>query len=545
MRSVWGVRRKAHLHLRNEHVGSHAAEICVEAAGSGKLSRWSALDADSTKPIPNNIVMPPKAAKQGKGKAAAPSKAAAATKKPSKAVVEQPEEIVASGSEYDSDASDDSDIPEGQDVSEKGLARLMKALGDDGLDEADMAALAAMKGGEGIEDSDEDDEGDDDDEDDDDEDDNDEDDEDDEDIDDSEAEDDEESEEEPAAELDATPKDTLAASLARSGLVPTAEEEEDEDEDEEDEGEDEEEGDESALAVDSLTDEAFAALPDAVRSNRFHREKINNRAALEAVRESIALEPSGSGTKKSERMDWIEHMSLTWDKSVSAELEEQGATAEDDLKRELVFYRQALSAAVIGRGKVLQAGIPFSRPSDFFAEMVKSDTHMERVRQRLLDEKAGIEASEEAKRQRELKKFGKKVQVEKGLQRQKEKKEMEDKIKGLKRKRGGGVDANADNGDDDFDVRLENALGDGAQGSKQRSAPRKAGKGPDGKAKMPRTARDDKYGFGGKKRFSKSNTKDSTEGGFGKFQAPGKKKGGAGGKGGKGKRPGKSKRAGH
>jgi len=65
--------------------------------------------------------------------------------------------------------------------------------------------------------------------------------------------------------------------------------------------------------------------------------------------------------------------------------------------------------------------------------MVKTDEHMERVRQRLLDERAGIKASEEAKRQRELKKFGKKVQVEKGLERQREKKRMEESVKGLKR----------------------------------------------------------------------------------------------------------------
>jgi len=58
---------------------------------------------------------------------------------------------------------------------------------------------------------------------------------------------------------------------------------------------------------------------------------------------------------------------------------------------------------------------------------------MERVRQRLLDESAGIKASEEAKRQRELKKFGKKVQVEKTLERQKSKKDLQERVKGLKR----------------------------------------------------------------------------------------------------------------
>jgi rRNA-processing protein EBP2 len=58
---------------------------------------------------------------------------------------------------------------------------------------------------------------------------------------------------------------------------------------------------------------------------------------------------------------------------------------------------------------------------------------MERIRQRLVDETAGIKRSEEKKRDREGKKFGKKVQVEKLKEREKNKKEMDERIKGLKR----------------------------------------------------------------------------------------------------------------
>ena len=58
---------------------------------------------------------------------------------------------------------------------------------------------------------------------------------------------------------------------------------------------------------------------------------------------------------------------------------------------------------------------------------------MERIRQRLVDETAGIKRGEEKKREREGKKFGKKVQVEKLKEREKNKKEMDERIKGLKR----------------------------------------------------------------------------------------------------------------
>jgi rRNA-processing protein EBP2 len=65
--------------------------------------------------------------------------------------------------------------------------------------------------------------------------------------------------------------------------------------------------------------------------------------------------------------------------------------------------------------------------------MVKSDSHMERIRQRLLDEKAGIARSEQKRREREGKKFGKQVQLEKQREREKGKKDMEERLKGLKR----------------------------------------------------------------------------------------------------------------
>lgn len=65
--------------------------------------------------------------------------------------------------------------------------------------------------------------------------------------------------------------------------------------------------------------------------------------------------------------------------------------------------------------------------------MVKSDAHMERIRQRLLDEGATIKRSEEKRREREGKKYGKQVQMEKLKEREKSKKDMEDRLKGLKR----------------------------------------------------------------------------------------------------------------
>lgn len=58
---------------------------------------------------------------------------------------------------------------------------------------------------------------------------------------------------------------------------------------------------------------------------------------------------------------------------------------------------------------------------------------MERIRQRLLDESATIKKSEDKRKEREGKKFGKQVQVEKLKERERSKKDMDERLKGLKR----------------------------------------------------------------------------------------------------------------
>lgn len=94
------------------------------------------------------------------------------------------------------------------------------------------------------------------------------------------------------------------------------------------------------------------------------------------------------------------------------------------------------------------------------------------------------------------------------------------------------------NKDDDFDVAVEDAISD--RPSKRNKLSQGAANNKN--ARMPRHARDKKYGFGGTGRRSKQNTKESTDS-FGPGAGRGKKgKGGAGGKGGKKQRPGKSRR---
>jgi len=96
-------------------------------------------------------------------------------------------------------------------------------------------------------------------------------------------------------------------------------------------------------------------------------------------------------------------------------------------------YKQALDGAQEARTLALKFKFPFTRPADYFAEMVKSDSHMERIRQRLLNESAEIKRSEEKRKERQNKKYGKQIQVEKQKEREQAKKGMDERIKGLKR----------------------------------------------------------------------------------------------------------------
>jgi rRNA-processing protein EBP2 len=107
----------------------------------------------------------------------------------------------------------------------------------------------------------------------------------------------------------------------------------------------------------------------------------------------------------------------------------EGINSEDDFNREVSFYKQAVAGCVAARTRFEAEGFKYKRPTDYFAEMVKADTHMAKVRQNLLDQQKRLEAVEERRRQRELKKFGKKVQIEKEQARAHQKKQEIEAVK--------------------------------------------------------------------------------------------------------------------
>ncbi|KAF7791505.1 hypothetical protein EIP86_002521 [Pleurotus ostreatoroseus] len=376
------------------------------------------------------------------------------------------------------DGSEDEDEDSEVDVDEEGMTRLMKLLGEDGLDDVARSELEALVADEEISDEEDGDEEDGEEE-------------------DGEEEDDEEADEEADEESEEEEEEAEASSsknVAKSSVAVNHEDEEDEED-----------------AV--LLEDADSIDEDAVPRQKI---EIDNKIALERIHDIIKLDPS---------IPWTETLTVTYPETIDVDV-------DDDLNRELAFYKQALHCAQTAKTLAAKHNFPFTRPSDYFAEMVKSDSHMERIRQRLLDESATIKRGEEKRKEREGKKFGKQVQMEKLKERERSKKDMEERLKGLKRKRKGALDGAQ--GGDDFDVAVEDAIAD---------RPSKRARGGDaaGGKHTSRQSRDKKFGFGGAGRRSKQNTKASTD----NFEPRGAGKLGKGGRGGKrapAKRPGKSKR---
>ncbi|ODV61518.1 Ebp2p, partial [Ascoidea rubescens DSM 1968] len=132
-----------------------------------------------------------------------------------------------------------------------------------------------------------------------------------------------------------------------------------------------------------------------------------------------------------EKLSFQEHQSITSNDIIQESIND----IYDDDQRENAFNKQGLLAVIEARKKLIKLKVPFSRPADYFAEMVKNDEHMNKLKAKLIEEAKAKKASENAKKQRQLKKFGKQVQIATMQERQKQKKETLDKIKNLKKKR--------------------------------------------------------------------------------------------------------------
>jgi rRNA-processing protein EBP2 len=125
---------------------------------------------------------------------------------------------------------------------------------------------------------------------------------------------------------------------------------------------DDEENSDDEIALSDLPSDAEAPSDvDIIPHQKLYKD---NHAALTSVLATIALPISS--------LPFHVHQSVTAAEKVTVDV-------DDDLARETAFSQQALEAAKFARTALLKEGVPFTRPTDYFAEMIKDDEHMEKV----------------------------------------------------------------------------------------------------------------------------------------------------------------------
>lgn len=209
-----------------------------------------------------------------------------------------------------------------------------------------------------------------------------------------------------------------------------------------------------------------------------------------------------------ENVEWIHKLSIDID-------QEEEVDVNDDLKRELAFYTQALEGTRQAFEKLQSMGLPFLRPADYYAEMVKTDSHMVKVKGRILAEKRKMEEADERRKAREAKRLAKEVQAQKLKERAKQKKENIESVKiWRKQRQQSGFADNGNDADSTFNFEDGKVF---TRANKKRPGVSpgdrsggKAGKAKQGKKPQKREARESRYGFGGKKGGKKQNSADTT-----------------------------------
>ncbi|KAI4501136.1 hypothetical protein M0802_003939 [Mischocyttarus mexicanus] len=194
----------------------------------------------------------------------------------------------------------------------------------------------------------------------------------------------------------------------------------------------------------------------------------------------------------------------------------------NDFRRETMFHRQAQGAVMDGIARLKKLGVSVTRPDDYFAEMAKTDKHMQKVKENLMKKQLITQRSEKVRQLRQQRKISKQMQVESTLKKHAEKRKMLEEVK--KYRKG---------------IRQDLNFLDDKKKPQNKSGNRKIDPKVQAKIKMKNA----KYGYGGKKRDSKRNTKSSSAD-VSEYRRPQKPGQGRKGKGGKTKqqRPGKSRR---
>uniref|UniRef100_A0A0R3RR74 rRNA-processing protein EBP2 homolog n=1 Tax=Elaeophora elaphi TaxID=1147741 RepID=A0A0R3RR74_9BILA len=255
----------------------------------------------------------------------------------------------------------------------------------------------------------------------------------------------------------------------------------------------------SAVESEGESNDSDRELQIAFREGLLKSDKLNY--VMEKKRPNInkKVELEDKAEKLKKNLIWLETLDVTTNNDQVNE-----KVLNDDFEREIIFYKQAEKAVQIAIPRLREMGVKIFRPIDYYAEMVKSDQHMQKIRQRMAEVEESKQKLEAIRRIREEKKFAAKVQKKVLERKQSEKKSLAEAVKKHRK----GVKAH-------LDSLLNNTkrMQDTEVGLKGSGKGRVRGK----NKKFRRLARDKKFGFGGQKKRSKKNDKNSFE----EFATPG------------------------
>ncbi|CAF3843481.1 unnamed protein product [Rotaria sordida] len=218
------------------------------------------------------------------------------------------------------------------------------------------------------------------------------------------------------------------------------------------------------------------------------RPLINNKEALTAKYAEIYLD-----------LPWVERLDCTNTPLLVNEADlptkDDETLADNDFKREMLFYRQAQATVLEAIPRLKAENLATKRPDDYYAQMAKSDEHMKRIREYLVNRKSDIEKREKLRKLREQRLYGKKVQQEVLLKRQEDKTKLLKTMKKVRKGKQGSMQE------------LEETLGD-----RKKNYGKSNDNGHKRNLKTNRKIeyKDNKFGFGGRKKNLKKNTAESS-----------------------------------
>ncbi|KAJ4778577.1 rRNA processing protein EBP2 [Rhynchospora pubera] len=249
-------------------------------------------------------------------------------------------------------------------------------------------------------------------------------------------------------------------------------------------------------------------------------EKPSTEPSKDAIYNSEALLEKLEDIAWPKKIDWTQKLTINHQQGDKIDV-------NDDLARELAFYTQALDSTRVALSKFEKLGMPFLRPQDYYAEMVKSDSHMLKIKDKLLFEKKKIEEAEERRKMRENKKIAKQVQAEKLREREKRKKDEIESVKKWRKQREREGFVKGEKGNEVFGFEDgEDEVYDKVRKKRPGVAPGDRSGGKNKGMSKAREKRDKKFGFGGRKALKKQNTAETTNDfrGFNKGEMGGNKK---------------------